>query len=135
MDALSAYIRETAGEPWVYGWSDCLPWVLRWTMQATGRRAFVPPYHDRRGAVRVIRLAGGVLPLVALYARRLALAPTNDPQRGDVGVIVSPRALTGKTGAICTGSGTWAGKDHLGRVSVFRAGCIAAWSITDRAIG
>lgn len=129
MDALSAYIRETAGEPWVYGHSDCLPWVLRWTMQATGRLAFVPPYHDRRGAVRIIRLAGGVQPLVTLFARRLALSETDDPRRGDVGVIGLACALTGKTGAICTGAGSWALKDHLGRVSIIRTQPLASWRI------
>lgn len=129
MDALTRFIHRTGGEPWVYGVSDCAPWLLRWVTERTGKTAPVPDYNSALGALRLIRVHGGVLPLYRLYAARMGLPEADEARRGDVGVIAAEGALTGLTGGICMSPGTWAAKLHDGRVKLVRADPLAIWSV------
>lgn len=131
MDALTRFIHRTGGEPWVYGWSDCAPWVLRWVTQRTGKTASVPRYDSRLGALRLIRVHGGTMPLYQSFASSLGLATVGSPQRGDVAVVSVERSLTGQTGAISVSPGKWAVKFHSGKVKIVEADHLIVWQVPD----
>lgn len=131
MDALSKFILATSGEPWVYGYSDCAPWVLRWVEEATCKSAPIPEYSDKRGAVRVVKEAGGVLPLFLSFAAAMELPETLSPQRGDVGLLEHPRGLMARIGAVYLGQGKWAAKMTTGQVATFSARPVRIWSLND----
>ena len=94
----------------------------------------MPRYASRRGARRVIRAHGGVIPLFSGMAAQMGLEATDSPARGDVGVIAHERALTGFTGGIATAPGEWAVKLHDGHVTILTATAVIAWSVPRRCI-
>lgn len=129
MDALTRFIHRTGGEPWVYGVSDCAPWLLRWVVENVGGYAHVPRYRTKIGALRLIRVHGGVLPLYRSFASRLGLVEGLEAKRGDVGIITHDEALTGYTGGICVAQDRWAVKMHDGRVWVVDAHPVIVWRV------
>ena len=129
MDSLSKYIFETAGEDWVYGFSDCAPWVLRWVTRASGKTAPLDVYSSRAESLKILREAGGMVPLFARYAGKLELHETSDPIRGDVAVVPMKQALTGLVGAVALGGGNWAAKMSTRSVAIVSVDSIVAWSV------
>jgi hypothetical protein len=66
--------------PFVYGESDCVRFAAECIEAQTGKR-YETPYRTRREALRLIRNAGGLSPLVV---SRLGPPHYGRPRRGDV---------------------------------------------------
>lgn len=103
MDKLEDFILRTAGERWRMGFSDCGPWLLRWATEATGKSVPMITYANDREALRHIVKAGNFVKLVGRFCRDLGLSQSETAERGDIGVICLPEALSGQTAAICLG--------------------------------
>ena len=112
------------------GGDDCTTFCARWIEAVMGvdpAASFRGTYSDAEGAGRLLAGAGG---LVAFADRHLGLARTDDPQTGDVGVIVAPSALDGEfkhIAAIRFGP-LWATLSQAG-VRARKAEFVAAWRI------
>jgi len=112
------------------GGDDCTTFCARWIEAATGidpAAQFRGTYCDAEGAARLLTTAGG---LIQFADSHLGLARTDDPQTGDVGVIVAPSALDGEfkhIAAIRFGP-LWATLSQAG-VRARKAEFVAAWRI------
>lgn len=127
--ALSDYLDRASRERWVWGRHDCCQFVRRWVEEVTGRDpAAAWRYSTEQGAALLASRSGGLVALFGRLAETAGLAPTSEPQAGDVGVI---NILTGEgarhVGAICTGPG-WAVASDRGLLRV-RAAPLAAWRL------
>lgn len=113
-------------------YNDCISFPATWVREQTGVdvvRDFRGTYHSKEQADAIIKAAGG---LVKLAGRQLALVSAKrvqEPQPGDVGVIIAPTGTAEQTliGAIRFGP-VWAFLTP-GRVVAKQAECVAAWSI------
>lgn len=94
-----------------WGARDCLLFAADWCV-ANGRAdpaaAYRGRYRSERGALRLLRGAGGIEALAGVEMARAGFAPCTAPKTGDVGLVSLPGAPDGLCiGAIWTGS-LWA---------------------------
>lgn len=112
------------------GGDDCTTFCARWIECLTGADPaanFRGAYSTQEEAEAILAAAGG---LVAFADRHLGLVRTDDPQPGDVGVIVAPSALDGEfkhIAAIRFGP-LWATLSPAG-VRARKADFVAAWRV------
>lgn len=100
---LPFFLRNAASRRFKWGDFDCCLWLADWFVVSTGRadpaRAYRGHYHDARSALRL--LGGASLEvLVASIAETAGLNPTDDPLRGDIGVVRPKLKGAGLVGAI-----------------------------------
>ncbi len=114
---LSAFLREGAGLPFVWGERDCSLWPCEWIKAERG----IDPAEHLRGTystaltcARILHAAGGLPALASRLAASAGLLTTDAPEAGDVGLVeIAGTPLL----AICAGS-TWAIKTKDGLVIV-----------------
>lgn len=122
-DKLSAFLAEAATKQQRMGYWDCGIWLADWYMVATGNP---DPAPEARGAHYLDR----DLPYaMRVIARRLGLARTRDPRRGDVGLVSLYKGHA--VGAIFTGSLWCMLSDRNGIGGALPKNCrfVAAWHI------
>lgn len=114
---LSAFLREGARLPFVWGERDCSLWPCEWIKAERG----IDPAEHLRGTydnalacARIQRAAGGLPVLAAALAARAGLLTTDAPEAGDVGLLT---LLDAPLLALCTGP-KWAIKTKDGLVIV-----------------
>lgn len=122
---IEKHLKRWSREPFVWGKLDCMLAIADYVKDVTG----VDPAEIYRGkystALGCARVSGFVEDPVAPFekcAEVLGLTHTEDPVRGDVGV-VEPGI-----GAVCLGGGKWAAKGKDG-VIIGNPIVIAAWSV------
>jgi len=89
-DALTRFLNRIAGIPFAWGQNDCLLWLADWVRANRG----VDPAGDLRGryftmlgAARIVREAGGMIPLVGQQVFKAGLPRVNVGARGDIAVV------------------------------------------------
>lgn len=108
--------------------ADCCALVADWVEACTGidpAAAMRGAYSDRRGAVAIIRAAGG---FAAMWRTHMTLAgfdETETPREGDVGVV---RDAAGQLVAAIRFDGKWAAKTR-GGLCIEDFPMVVAWSI------
>ena len=127
-DPLAAFLRAAAQHPFAWGQHDCLLFLADWVFQRTGADPageFRGAYATEGEAKRLIVRAGG---MAALIDRRMPGKRTEEPERGDIGLIDTlPGGETG--GIVLAGSTAVIGKDGLMIVPFSRSPVIAAWRV------
>lgn len=131
---LDDYLAAAMAAPWRWGQMDCCMFAARWIEAATGYAGLVQNgarYADARGALRIIRRAGGLVPLVDLEMQRGGFRRTASPEAGDIGVIATggagDLAIAGASVVICYGP-RWVGRSEHGLV-VLNADPMMSWKI------
>lgn len=127
---LAEYLREGAARPFAWGACDCCTWPAEWCRLVTGMDPSAPlrdRYRTKIGAKRHIARAGGLVPLIADHMAAAGIPETDEPQPGDLGVVVTAQ---GQAMAIRTASG-WACKGPHGLV-LGQPVMLAAWSVQCR---
>lgn len=87
---LATYVRDGMSLSFAWGRHDCCLWAAGWVDLATGtkiHRAFAGRYDDLKGALRLVREAGGLASLTSLA---LAGTPIMEPLkaiRGDIAIV------------------------------------------------
>ncbi|MEP9402030.1 DUF6950 family protein [Sphingomonas silueang] len=124
-DAVAAELRRWASEPFGWAEANCVLSVLDYVERVTGRRlAMRPALSGRRSARRFVQAAGGMVAMAGRAMASLDCPRTDDPRRGDVGVIDMGGMLVA---AIRTGR-LWAARGR--RDVVFAASpALAAWRV------
>ena len=124
---LSAFLREGAGLPFVWGQRDCSLWPCEWIKAERGidpAEALRGTYDTALACARIQRAAGGLPALAAALAARAGLLATDTPEAGDVGLVeLADMPLL----ALCTGP-KWAIKTKDGLVIV-PATPVQAWIV------
>lgn len=128
MDALTAFLRADAAQPFAWGVRDCGLRLADWVLAARG----VDPAADIRGtysnAEELAALMGwGGLPrFVDRLARRANLQRVSDPKRGDIAVVAF--VAQPSQGAIKVDGG-WSILSDGGVGRIRSARVIAAWGV------
>lgn len=128
MDALTAFLRRAAAEPFAFGEWDCAMTLANWVRLITGAD---PAPHLRRhyrthlGWRRIVKREGGLVALVGGIAEGAGLRAIGAYRPGDVAVIDVP--TVGEAGAIRT-ERRWVLKFAGGMVGIDHPPS-AAWGI------
>lgn len=102
--------------------NDCHTVCASWALQLTGidpAAQFRGTYSDADGARAIVDDAGGSVPLIAAQILPLGFKRVQNPQSGDIGVVVAPSGFTddfARVGAIRFGP-TWACLGTAGMVA------------------
>ena len=125
-DPVAAELRRWASEPFVWGSADCGTSLLDYAERVTGRRFEArPSYSNQFGAARVVREAGGFIPLCDEAMEQLGCSRTTAPVRGDVGLADLPGS--GLTACLCLGA-LWAARAMF-EVVIAPMAPIPAWRV------
>lgn len=140
-DPVTVTVHGWASTPFVWGGDDCGFSVLRHVERVTGqlladiRPDLVPRYATAIGARRVARRRGGFFAGFGEVMAALGCTKTDEPARGDVGLILIE---TGLTAALCTGRlqavpdwQRWAARGD-GLVVLRSCGSVTAWRLPCR---
>lgn len=109
---LPAFLQAAAGEPFVYGRSDCSMVLANWVLEITGRDPAAElrgAYGDDEGWRALVQEAGGLIVLVRRLALLAGLHPIEPAAAaiGDIAVVeIASLAREGvpfHAGAICSG--------------------------------
>jgi hypothetical protein len=128
---LAEFLAQAARTPFRLGAFDCKLWLADWIALNRG----VDPAAHLRGAydspigyMRLVRKAGGSVPLVASCVEPIGMVRVRTPKAGDIGVV---RAVTtdgfGEVGAIRTVLG-WASLSPSGLLTG-ETDHLAAWRV------
>lgn len=115
------------------GGDDCLMFCASWVEHVTGSDPvadFRGTYGTEEEAHAIVDEHGGMVALVDEMAARAGFERIDDPQDGDIGIIVAPAGMAGsikEIGAIKFGP-LWVAIGP-GGVRGKRAECIAAWKV------
>lgn len=115
------------------GGDDCLMFCASWVEHVTGSDPvadFRGTYGTEEEAHTIVDKHGGMVALVDEMAARAGFERTDDPQDGDIGIIVAPAGMAGtikEIGAIKFGP-LWVAIGP-GGVRGKRAECISAWKV------
>lgn len=115
-----------ARQPFRDGETDCVLTVADWVV-LNGRPDPAAPFRGRYrtalGRERIVRREGGMLAVMDAGAERAGLQPTENPLRGDVGLV----EMAGhRLAAICTGA-LWAAKGE--GLTVGASEVLKAWRV------
>lgn len=125
---LQAYLLAAMGRPFARPHDDCCALVADWIVQRTGidpAAGFRGAYSDLRGALRLIRGAGGFLSMWRLHMTLAGFDETTEPTVGDVGVV---RDRAGQDIAAIRVPTGWAAKAERG-VLIEDLPMLCAWSL------
>ncbi len=115
------------------GGDDCLMFCASWVAEVTGVdpvAEFRGTYDSAEGAMAIIDRNGGMVALVDAVAKRAGLKRTDNPQTGDIGIIIAPSGLDDRMkeiGAIRYGP-NWAALGPSGVVGK-KVDFVAAWRL------
>lgn len=126
---LQAYLHAAMARPFARPHDDCCTLVADWIVERTGidpAAGFRGAYADLRGALRLIRGAGGFLAMWKVHMTLAGFDETSDPAVGDVGVV---RDGLGREVAAIRVPGAWAGKTERG-LHIEDLPMLCAWSLT-----
>lgn len=134
---MEAFLRDLAGRPFRYGTTDCVLFLADWLLVCGRNRDIAEDYRgtysDEDACFAILRAKGGLLRLVASYARELALEPVRPAiaPTGAIGVIrYQPEGDRERhLGAIRCPSGRWASKCTNGLLMVGAPRVAAAWKV------
>lgn len=123
---LERFLDDMARRPFADGTADCILTVADWVV-LNGKPDPAAPYRGRYrtalGRERIVRREGGMLAVMEAGAARAGLEATDEPVRGDVGLVrVGERPVA----AICLNR-LWAAKGE--GVTVAPAEVIKAWRV------
>ena len=124
---LAAFLDDMARRPFADGTADCILTVANWVAlngHPDPAEPFRGRYRSALGRERIVRREGGMLATMEAGAARAGLQPTENPKRGDVGLIVCKAQAIA---AICLGE-RWAMKGP-GLVVEPADELLKAWSI------
>lgn len=129
---LVEFLRDAAAAPFAYGEWDCAMTLANWLERQTGRDPAVElrrRYHTRRGWLRIVARAGGLVPLVGGLALAVGMreVAADELAAGDVGVVMLPALEGGHAGAIY-GAGRWVLKLRHGLTGA-RLPAVRAWGL------
>jgi hypothetical protein len=127
---LVEYLRDGARRPFAWSDCDCCTWAADWVVACCGVDPSAPlrsRYKTALGAQRHISRAGSLLALIADHMAIAGLPETDNPQPGDLGIVV---VGGGQALGIRTRSG-WACKGPKG-VALGHPIMLAAWSVPCR---
>lgn len=123
---LERFLDDMARRPFADGTNDCVLTVADWVL-ANGHPDPAAPFRGRYrtalGRERIVRREGGMLAVMEAGAARAGLVATDNPLRGDVGLV---RMGNWTVAAICLG-GFWAAKGE--GLTVGPAEVLKAWRV------
>ena len=125
---LQAYLLAAMGRPFARPQDDCCALVADWIVERTGidpAAGFRGAYSDLRGALRLIRGAGGFLAMWRVHMTLAGFDETAEPAVGDVGVV---REAGGRDIAAIRVPGNWAVKAERGLL-IEDLPMLCAWSL------
>jgi hypothetical protein len=125
-DRLHDAVQDVMLVRWQWGQADCCTAACDVHLRVFGVDPMAPlrgRYASRGGALRLIRVAGGLVALAGDLAARAGLHAVSDDAPGALGVAAMPG---GEALLICLRPGSWAGKTAGGYATVGCAG--AKWS-------
>lgn len=128
MADLTAFLRRAAAEPFVFGQWDCAMTLANWVREQSGADPAATlrgTYSSEAGWQEIVAGEGSLLALVERLALGARMHEVNEPQAGDIGVILAP--IGGEAGGIFGGS-RWVLKSARGLVAARRT-AIAAWGL------
>ena len=127
MACLNTFLAQAEGRRFQPGTWDCCLLVADWVKANTGIDGASPwrgRYATRLGYLRHLKAGGGIAGVVARGADLAGLSRTDEPRRGDIGVIED---ADGHRAAVCLGA-RWMTVGRKG-VSVAPAKAVAAWRV------
>lgn len=127
-DLIAKHLRLWASSEFVWGKSDCCIVLADYVLDVTGRDGAAHLrgcYSSREGAEQVGRLAEGHVAAVGDCAARAGLSMTNEPLRGDIGVM----AVRGHEFAGLFLGDKWAVKSLDGLMFLSRPKVLAVWAV------
>jgi hypothetical protein len=90
--SLDDYLEDADEQPWRWGHVDCVMRPANWIVARTGEdpaAAYRGTYSTQTGAWRLVMRAGGLVTLVGPHLERLGWRRTDDPDSGDVGIVLA----------------------------------------------
>jgi hypothetical protein len=127
-DDLKQFIESGAALPFDWLSCNCGFWVCDWIRAKTGQDPVLKhrgKFTSSIGFQKFVVECGGAEAFSRSVASRAGLEETEDPSRGDVGLVVTG---SGATMAICMGQGRWAAKSQDG-VCIASFPLITAWRV------
>lgn len=127
MACLERFMAAAEAKRFQPGTWDCCLMPADWVREVTGIDGAAPwrgRYATRMGYMRHLKAGGGVEGVMRRGAELAGLAETDEPRRGDIGVIES---VAGDMGAICLGK-RWAATGRNGLV-VLPGPARVAWRV------
>jgi hypothetical protein len=127
-DELQNFIKSGSALPFDWVSRNCGFWVCDWIRVKTGRDPVLKyrgKFSSSMGFKRHIMAAGGNEAFSRAIAAKAGLKETDDPGRGDVGLVITG---SGATMAICVGNSRWAAKSQDG-VCIAAFPMIIAWRV------
>jgi hypothetical protein len=125
MAELDAFLEEALAKRFQDGTWDCALMVAAWVERVTGVDGAAPwrgQYDTRTGWLRILQREGGIEGVIAKGAALAGMVETDEPIRGDIGVIDFGQ---GPMGGIYLGQ-SWAAAGFRG-LAVQRATVVKAW--------
>ena len=126
---LDAFLEEATARTFRDGEWDCQLFPAAWVLRITGldpASEWRGRYSTALGRERILRREGGPLPVMTRGAESVGLQRTNEPKRGDVGLI---RVDGRHFGAICLGE-RWAVVDAKRGLAVTKPDAVLrAWEV------
>lgn len=126
-DPVAQELRRWLAEPFVWGETDCGLSILAYAERMSGRAydgAHLHTYRDARGAAEFLREQGGYQAYVDRVLTTLGWETTQEPRRGDVGMLRLTMGL-GLTMCLCLG-GAWAARGDRETI-IIKGAALAAW--------
>ena len=128
MDIVTRTLRAWASEQFIYGRNDCALAVADYVLGLTGRDAaegLRGHYSTQIGCARLLARHGGLLVLMTERFGEF-LGMTEQPQRGDIGVVTC--AGIDHVAALRVAAGRWAARTSRGLV-IGSVDCVRAWNV------
>lgn len=128
---IADFVATEAEKPFRWGETDCISTANRWVKSATGLSPLDwvgQLYSSENEAMKILETRGGLALLVNRSMRAIGTHKTNDPQSGDVGLIMHRGKLCM---AIHTGE-FWFSRDQNGLIGSPINSVWKAWSIQCR---
>lgn len=89
-DPLTQFLHEAETRPFQFGEWDCLQVLAHWLKRSSGidpGAAWRPRYHDQKGAIRIVREAGGMIEHVERCIAPFGLKRRGEIKRGDIALV------------------------------------------------
>jgi hypothetical protein len=92
------YVLKCLSRKFAWGSLDCCCFAADWVREAREvdpMEKYRNNYTDRNSAIRLFSKAGGLEKAIATEMDRLGFARTDDPETGDLGIIIVPVGMRG----------------------------------------
>lgn len=113
---LPGFLASLGRRKWRWGETDCTLILADWIEWVHGVDPAGPyrgAYHDAASCARLLRSRGGLRKHIGACAAPLGIVETNEPMRGDIGIVRVPalksnRVVMRNVGGICVAPNRWA---------------------------